>query len=113
MQQQRLLNTKNIEKLRADLVDGEHCLVCGSKHHPYAEKEAFSDELLKLQEQQEHQALEFEKVAFETWQKLQTTFTQQTASMDANSKQLATLTAQRLQLQSELEFVEYALFEPE
>lgn len=103
LQQQRLLNTKNIEKLRADLVDGEPCLVCGSKHHPYAEKEAFSDELLKLQEQQEHQALEFEKVAFETWQKLQTTFTQQTASMDANSKQLATLTAQRLQLQSELE----------
>ncbi|OOW13373.1 MULTISPECIES: AAA family ATPase [Acinetobacter] len=103
LQQQRLLNTKNIEKLRADLVDGEPCLVCGSTHHPYAEKETFSDELLKLQEQQEHQALEFEKVAFETWQKLQTTLTQQTVLIDANAKQLATLTAQRLQLQSELE----------
>ena len=103
LQQQRLLNTKDIEKLRADLVDGEPCLVCGSTHHPYAEKEAFSDELLKLQEQHEHQALEFEKVAFETWQKLKTTLTQQTASLDANTKQLVTLTAQRLQLQSELE----------
>ncbi|WP_163121202.1 AAA family ATPase [Acinetobacter portensis] len=103
LQQQRLLNTENIEKLRAELVDGEPCLVCGSTHHPYADKEDFSDELLKLQEQQEQHAIEAEKQAFEAWQKLHTTFTQQNASLDANTKQLATLATQRQQLQSELE----------
>ncbi|WP_298145692.1 AAA family ATPase [uncultured Acinetobacter sp.] len=103
LQQQRLLNTENIEKLRAELVDGEACLVCGSTHHPYVDKTAFSDELLKLQEQQEHDALESENQAFEIWQKLHTKFTQQNASLDANTKQLTTLTTQRQQLQSEFE----------
>ncbi|WP_180022277.1 AAA family ATPase [Acinetobacter sp. YH16044] len=103
LQQQRLLNTENIEKLRADLVDGEACLVCGSTHHPYSEKEAFSDELLKLQTQQEQQALALEKVAFEAWQKLQTTSTQQTALMDANAQQLATLKIQLDQAKNALQ----------
>jgi DNA repair protein SbcC/Rad50 len=103
LQQQRLLNTENIEKLRADLVEGEACLVCGSKHHPYAEQQSFSDELIQLQEQQEQHALNSEKVAFETWQQQQTILTQQTASLDANKKQLNTLTSQRQQLQTELE----------
>ncbi|ALH95314.1 AAA family ATPase [Acinetobacter equi] len=102
LQQQRLLNTENIEKLRANLVDGEACLVCGSTHHPYAKKDDFSNELVKLQEQQEQQALVSEKVAFDIWQKLQTTLTQQTTSLDANTVQLATLTAQQQQLQIEL-----------
>lgn len=35
LQQQRLLHTENIEQLRANLKEGEACLVCGSIHHPY------------------------------------------------------------------------------
>ena len=85
------------------MVDGEACLVCGSIHHPYANKTAFSDELLKLQEQQERDALESEKQAFEIWQQLHTKLTQKNASLDANTKQLTTLTTQRQQLQSEFE----------
>lgn len=103
LQQQRLLNTENIEKLRAELVDGEACLVCGSAHHPYTNKEAFSNELLKLQEQQEQQALDSEKAAFDVWQKLQNTLATYSASLSANSTQLKNLSTQHQQLQSELE----------
>ncbi|MFZ0022452.1 AAA family ATPase [Acinetobacter sp.] len=103
LQQQRLLNTESIEKLRANLVDGEACLVCGSTQHPYLTKDAFADELFKLQEQQEQQELEKEKLAFDTWQHLQKTCTQQAASLDANSKQLETLTAQLQHVQIQLE----------
>ena len=100
--QQRLLNTENIEKLRSALVDGEACMVCGSTHHPYAKKEAFSDELLKLQEQQLQQAIQSEKVAFETWQQHQTVFTQLTTSLNANRTQLSNSNIQLEKAQSEL-----------
>ena len=35
LQQQRLLHAENIEDLRAELKQGEACLVCGSTEHPY------------------------------------------------------------------------------
>ncbi|MDY6484877.1 AAA family ATPase [Acinetobacter faecalis] len=104
LQQQRLLNTKNIEKLRADLVDGEECLVCGSTHHPYVKNQnVLSDELFKLQEQQEQQEYEKEKIAFDSWQKLQNTYTQQTTAFDANTKQLTNIQTQLQQAQILLE----------
>jgi DNA repair protein SbcC/Rad50 len=103
LQQQRLLNTENIEKLRADLVDGEACLVCGSTHHPFTEKEIFSEKLLSLQEQQEQQAIDSEKIAFDTWQQHQKTHAQYSASFEANNKQLLTLKAQLQQAQSQIE----------
>ena len=40
MQQQRLLHAENIEDLRAELKQGEACLVCGSTEHPYREDES-------------------------------------------------------------------------
>ena len=103
LQQQRLLNTENVEKLRAELVNGEACLVCGSTHHPYSNKEAFSNELIKLQEQQEQHALESEKAAFDVWQTLQNDLATYSASLNANSTQLKNLSTQHQQLQSELE----------
>lgn len=103
LQQQRLLNTENIEKLRSELVDGEACLVCGSTHHPYAEQANFSDELLKLQEQQEQQAQASEKLAFDTWQKQQTVLTELRASLNANQQHRANLSLQQQTLQAELE----------
>ena len=103
LEQQRLLNTENIEKLRAELVNGEACLVCGSTEHPYAAKDAFSDQLFKLQMQQHQQTIESEKIAFDAWQQHQTALTQQTAALKANNDQLAQLTHQRQRIQSELE----------
>ena len=103
LQQQRLLNTENLEKLRSELVDGEACLVCGSTHHPYAEQANFSDELLKLQEQQEQQAVASEKLAFDTWQKQQTVLTGLKASLNANQQHRANLGLQQQALQAELE----------
>ncbi len=35
LQQQRLLHAENVEHLRAELVDGQACVVCGSTTHPY------------------------------------------------------------------------------
>ena len=103
LQQQRLLNTENLEKLRSELVDGEACLVCGSTHHPYAQQANFSDELLKLQEQQEQQAVASEKLAFDTWQKQQTVLTELRASLNANQQRRANLGLQQQALQAELE----------
>jgi len=103
LQQQRLLNTENLEKLRSELVDGEACLVCGSTHHPYVEQANFSDELLKLQEQQEQQAVASEKLAFDTWQKQQTVLTELRASLNANQQHRANLGLQQQALQAELE----------
>jgi len=84
-------------------VDGEACLVCGSTHHPYAEQANFSDELLKLQEQQEQQALASEKLAFDTWQKQQTALTELRAALNANEQHRENLSLQQQALQVELE----------
>ncbi len=61
LQQQRLLHTENIEQLRANLKEGEACLVCGSTHHPYRiDDSAISKALFDLQQQQEQQAIALE-----------------------------------------------------
>ncbi|CAB1210045.1 AAA family ATPase [Acinetobacter bouvetii] len=104
LQKQRLLHTENVEHLRASLVDGEACLVCGSTHHPYIQnQDALSNELFKLQEQQEQQELENEKTAFEAWQHLQKMYAQQTASWEANTRQLAILSSRLQPAQTQLE----------
>ncbi len=44
---------KVLQQLRANLIAGEACLVCGSTQHPYTHnQDELSHELLKLQEQQ-------------------------------------------------------------
>lgn len=65
LQQQRLLHTENIEQLRANLKEGEACLVCGSTHHPYRiDDSAISKALFDLQQQQEQQAIALEQTKF-------------------------------------------------
>lgn len=104
LQQQHLLHTENIENLRANLIEGKACLVCGSTHHPYVEnKEALSKELIKLQEQQERQELEKEQQAFNIWQHVQKTHTQHVAALEANRKQLENVTTQLQHAQAQLE----------
>ena len=69
LQQQRLLHSENIEKLRAELQLDEPCLVCGSTEHPYStEDSSVSKALFELQQQQEQQAESKEQEAFNTWQ---------------------------------------------
>ncbi|MFH4141570.1 AAA family ATPase, partial [Acinetobacter baumannii] len=69
LQQQRLLHTENIEQLRANLKEGEACLVCGSTHHPYRiDDSAVSKALFDLQQQQEQQAIALEQTKFNAWQ---------------------------------------------
>ena len=77
LQQQRLLHAENIEHLRAELKQGEACLVCGSTEHPYREDESpVSKALYALQQQQEQQALQQEQQCFQLWQTTQQQFTQ-------------------------------------
>ncbi len=77
LQQQRLLHAENIEHLRAELKQGEACLVCGSTEHPYREDESpVSKALYALQQQQEQQALQQEQQCFQLWQNTQQQFTQ-------------------------------------
>lgn len=104
LQQQRLLHTENIEQLRANLVQGEACLVCGSIHHPYVHNQnALSKELFKLQEQQEQQELVKEKIAFDTWQQLQNIYVKHTTQWDENERQREHVSMQLQQVKMRLE----------
>lgn len=77
LQQQRLLHAENVEHLRAELKQGEACLVCGSTEHPYRDDESqVSKALFVLQQQQEQQALQQEQQCFQQWQHTQQQFTQ-------------------------------------
>lgn len=103
LQQQRLLHTESIEKLREQLLEGEACLVCGSKQHPFKqEHSALSQELLNLQQQQEQQALQLENQSFDVWQKSQQLCTQQHAALTQNTLRLNELQQQSTQLEQQL-----------
>ncbi len=96
LQQQRLLHTENIEQLRADLKDGEACLVCGSTDHPYrVDDSTVSKALFDLQQQQEQQAVALEQTKFNTWQTQQQTLTQCSAELEQVQKYLAQLQAKQ------------------
>ncbi|MCS4298443.1 MULTISPECIES: AAA family ATPase [Acinetobacter] len=72
LQQQRLLHAENVEHLRAELVDGQACVVCGSTTHPYhLDDSAVSKVLFELQQQQEQQATLKEQETFNLWQAAQ------------------------------------------
>ncbi|ENU30737.1 hypothetical protein F991_01423 [Acinetobacter sp. CIP-A165] len=77
LQQQRLLHAENIEHLRAQLKQGEACVVCGSTEHPYrADASQISKALYELQQQQEQQAIQQEQQYFQLWQTTQQQLTQ-------------------------------------
>ena len=104
LQQQRLLHTENIEQLRANLKDGDACLVCGSTHHPYRiDDSSVSKALFDLQQQQEQQAIVLEQTTFNTWQTQQHALTQCRAELEQTQKYLAQLQAKQTNLQQELE----------
>ncbi|WP_151801226.1 AAA family ATPase [Acinetobacter guillouiae] len=72
LQQQRLLHAENVEHLRAELIDGQACVVCGSTTHPYhRDDSAVSKALFELQQQQEQQATLKEQETFNLWQAAQ------------------------------------------
>ena len=76
LQQQRLLHAENVEHLRAELVDGQACVVCGSTTHPYhRDDSAVSKVLFELQQQQEQQATLKEQETFNLWQAAQQNLT--------------------------------------
>ncbi|MHC3122449.1 AAA family ATPase [Acinetobacter sp. GN11] len=104
LQQQRLLHTENIEQLRANLKDGEACLVCGSTDHPYrVDDSALSKALFDLQQQQEQQAVALEQTKFNAWQNQQHALTQCLAELEQVQKYLTQLKAKQSSLQQELE----------
>nr|WP_312821573.1 AAA family ATPase [Acinetobacter oleivorans] len=104
LQQQRLLHTENIEQLRANLKEGEACLVCGSTDHPYrVDDSAVSKALFDLQQQQEQQAVAVEQTKFNAWQTQQHALTQCRAELEQVQKYLTQLKAKQSSLQQELE----------
>lgn len=104
LQQQRLLHTENIEQLRANLKEGDACLVCGSTHHPYrVDDSAVSKALFDLQQQQEQQAIALEQTKFNAWQTQQHALTQCRAELEQVQKYLAQLQVKQTHLQQELE----------
>ncbi|MBP2605321.1 SbcC/MukB-like Walker B domain-containing protein [Acinetobacter calcoaceticus] len=103
LQQQRLLHTENIEQLRANLKEGEACLVCGSTHHPYRiDDSAVSKALFDLQQQQEQQAVALEQTKFNAWQNQQQILTQCRAELEQVQKHLSQLKAKQANLQQDL-----------
>ena len=97
LQQQRLLHAENIEHLRAELQDGEPCLVCGNTSHPYkVDDAAVSKALFELQQQQEQQAMVKEQESLKIWQnaqhastKLKTELEQLNLSIQNNADKLS------------------------
>lgn len=103
LQQQRLLHTENIEQLRANLKEGEACLVCGSTHHPYRiDDSTVSKALFDLQQQQEQQAVALEQTKFNAWQSEQQTLTLCRAELEQVQKYLSQLKAKQANLQQDL-----------
>lgn len=103
LQQQRLLHTENIEQLRANLKEGEACLVCGSTHHPYRiDDSTVSKALFDLQQQQEQQAVALEQTKFNAWQSQQQTLTQCRAELEQVQKHLSQLNTKQANLQQDL-----------
>lgn len=103
LQQQRLLHTENIEQLRANLKEGEACLVCGSTHHPYRiDDSTVSKALFDLQQQQEQQAVALEQTKFNAWQSQQHALTQCRAELEQVQKYLSQLKAKQANLQQDL-----------
>ncbi|MEQ1161015.1 AAA family ATPase [Acinetobacter calcoaceticus] len=103
LQQQRLLHTENIEQLRANLKEGEACLVCGSTHHPYrVDDSTVSKALFDLQQQQEQQAVALEQTKFNAWQSEQQTLTQCRAELEQVQNYLSQLKAKQANLQQDL-----------
>ena len=116
LQQQRLLHTENVEHLRAELQQGQPCIVCGSLEHPYTDNsDLVSKALFELQEQQLKQAEEKQKIAFEEWQtalaastKIASDIEQKTLHQQQQlivlSKQKQDLMTQAQQLQLDVDF---------
>lgn len=103
LQQQRLLHTENIEQLRANLKEGEACLVCGSTHHPYRiDDSTVSTALFDLQQQQEQQAVALEQTKFNAWQSEQQTLTLCRAELEQVQKYLSQVKAKQTSLQQDL-----------
>ena len=83
LQQQRLLHTENVEHLRAQLKEGEACVVCGSPTHPFKTDDAVvSKALFELQQQQEQQAILKEQDHFKIWQDTQKKLTKLNSEVD-------------------------------
>ncbi len=51
LQQATLASTESVEELRATLIDGEPCAVCGSEHHPYATHNPSLDNVIRSLEE--------------------------------------------------------------
>ena len=103
LQQQRLLHAENVEHLRAELKDGEACLVCGSTTHPYKTDDAVvSKALFELQQQQEQQATLKEQEYFTLWQNAQKSLTKLNAELDQFKSTHQSLTDKTLILQDDL-----------
>lgn len=103
LQQQRLLHTENIEQLRANLKEGEACLVCGSTHHPYRiDDSTVSKALFDLQQQQEQEAVALEQTKFNAWQSEQQTLTQCRAELEQVQNYLSQLNVKQANLQQDL-----------
>ncbi|WP_010115416.1 AAA family ATPase [Acinetobacter sp. P8-3-8] len=83
LQQQRLLHAENVEHLRAELKEGEACVVCGSTTHPFKTDDAVvSKALFELQQQQEQQAILKEQDHFKIWQDTQKNLTKLNSEVD-------------------------------
>ncbi|MFT4020242.1 MAG: SbcC/MukB-like Walker B domain-containing protein [Acinetobacter sp.] len=104
LQQQRLIFSKDVEQLRANLKPNEACVVCGSHEHPFVQHQDLVEKsLLHVQEQQEQQALAQEQDCFEQWQKQQQHTQQLSSELQYLQQQLAQHQQQSQTLQQQLQ----------
>ena len=103
LQQQQLLHSENIEQLRAQLVQGQACIVCGSSEHPYRQADSeLSHTLFALQQQQQQQAESHEQTALRHWQQQQQQLNQCQSKLEQLSQQQQMANSQQQQLKLKL-----------
>ncbi|TCD20805.1 exonuclease SbcC [Pseudomonas sp. IC_126] len=102
LERQRLARSANVEALRAALVPGEPCNVCGSLEHPWHDGQAL---LAALDQQDEHEAEQAQRHLQAQDERLQTLRDQHialTGEIKQNTQRLAEIAEELAQLQPQL-----------
>ncbi|TWI53876.1 exonuclease SbcC [Pseudomonas duriflava] len=102
LERQRLLRSVSVEKLRAQLVEGEPCPVCGSQEHPYHQETALAQAMATHDAQEEEQARQKVQRVYERLVGLRTAVAGLNERLKDLKLQEEQLTAQQLALHDQL-----------
>jgi exonuclease SbcC len=102
LERQRLVRSVSVEKLRAQLTEGEPCPVCGSQEHPYHQGNALAEAMASHEAQEEEQARLHVQQAYERLISLRTAVAGINERLKDLKQQEEQLTTQQLAIHEQL-----------